>query len=64
MLGTVNGVAYGAKLTGAGDGGCIIALVDNTNLERTVGVLRSKNYECFAAQRDTTGVEQKVKDTP
>lgn len=60
MLGAVNGVAYGAKLTGAGDGGCIIALVDDANLERTVGVLRSKNYECFAAQIDTIGVEQKT----
>jgi mevalonate kinase len=64
MLGAVNGVAYGAKLTGAGDGGCIIALVDNTNLERTVRVLRSKNYECFAAQIDTSGVKQKIEDKP
>jgi len=64
MLGTVNNVAYGAKMTGAGDGGCIIALVNDTNLDRVIGALRSKNYECFAAQIDTTGVEQKVKDSP
>jgi len=60
MLDAVNDVAYGAKLTGAGDGGCIIALVDDTNLDRTIVALRSKNYECFAAQIDTSGVEQKM----
>jgi mevalonate kinase len=64
MLGTVNNVAYGAKMTGAGDGGCIIALADETNLNRTIEALRSKNYECFAAQIDTTGVEQKIEDKP
>ncbi len=64
MLNTVNNVAYGAKMTGAGDGGCIIALVNDTNLDRVIGALRSKNYECFAVQIDTTGVEQKVKDSP
>lgn len=62
MLGTVKNVAYGAKLTGAGDGGCIIALVDGKNVDRTIDALRSKNYECFAAQIDTTGVKQAIKD--
>lgn len=64
MLETVKNVAYGAKLTGAGDGGCIIALVDDTNLDRTIGALRSKNYECFATKIDTVGVEHMIKDTP
>lgn len=62
MLNSVKNVAYGAKLTGAGDGGCIVVLVDNTNLQRTVEALRSKNYECFTTQIDTTGVEQTLKN--
>lgn len=62
MLEAVKNIAYGAKLTGAGDGGCIIALVDAANLNQTVSALRSKSYECFAAQIDTIGVEQSLKD--
>lgn len=58
MLKAVNGSAYGAKLTGAGDGGCIIALVDGSNLDKTLEALRSKNYEGFVTQIDTIGVEQ------
>lgn len=63
ILDATKNTAYGAKLTGAGDGGCIIALVDNTNLDRTVGALRLKNYECFAVKIDTHGVEHAVKNT-
>jgi mevalonate kinase len=63
MVNTVKNVAYGAKLTGAGDGGCIIAIVDHTNLDRAIEALRAKNYECFTTQVDTSGVEHTVKDT-
>ncbi|MFY9300717.1 MAG: mevalonate kinase [Candidatus Nitrosotenuis sp.] len=55
MVDSVRDVAYGAKITGAGDGGCVIALVDGKNLDKTLGVLRSKNYECFAADLDDAG---------
>lgn len=51
----LNCVTYGAKITGAGDGGCIIALVDEKNLEDTLEVVGSK-YDCFAAEIDTAGV--------
>ncbi len=64
MLDAVKNTAYGAKLTGAGHGGCIIALTDDTNLDGTIKALRSKNYECFAVQIDTYGVEQKIEDSP
>jgi len=57
MLDLVKGVSYGAKITGAGDGGCIIALVDNKNMDKTLNVLHSKGYECFAANIDTVGVD-------
>jgi mevalonate kinase len=57
MLDSISDVAYGAKITGAGDGGCIIALVDGKNLDKTLDVLRSKKYECFAADIDMVGVD-------
>jgi mevalonate kinase len=58
MIRAVKGTSYGAKITGAGDGGCIIILVDESNLQKTLNVL--KNYECFATKIDTLGVEQKT----
>ncbi|HXG13913.1 MAG TPA: mevalonate kinase [Candidatus Nitrosotenuis sp.] len=55
MIALLNGVAYGAKITGAGDGGCVIALVDGKNLDKTLDILGSK-YDCFSAEIDTVGV--------
>ena len=47
--------AYGAKITGAGGGGCIIVLTDKSNLNQTLANL--KNYgECFAAKIDYRGL--------
>lgn len=57
MIGLVKDVSYGAKITGAGDGGCIIALADKTNLDKTQSAL-AKKYECFSAKIDTSGLEQ------
>ena len=59
IIDSVKNVAYGAKITGAGDGGCVIVLVDDSNLNKTLEILRSKNYECFAADIDTTGADTK-----
>ncbi|MFM8658795.1 MAG: mevalonate kinase [Candidatus Nitrosotenuis sp.] len=58
MVQSIKDTSYGAKLTGAGDGGCIIALVDESNLKATLNTL--SEYECFATKIDTTGVEQKT----
>ena len=49
--------AYGAKITGAGDGGCIIALADSTNLDATLNDLNGENYECFTVKIDSTGLD-------
>jgi len=47
--------AYGAKITGAGGGGCIVALTDKSNLNQTLANL--KNYgECFAVKIDYRGL--------
>jgi mevalonate kinase len=47
--------SYGAKITGAGGGGCIISLVDNSNTEKTIEKLR-KHADCFVAKTDYTGL--------
>ncbi|HEY8110113.1 MAG TPA: mevalonate kinase, partial [Candidatus Nitrosotenuis sp.] len=57
MISLVKDVSYGTKLTGAGDGGCIIALADKTNLDKILSAL-AKKYECFSAKIDASGLEQ------
>ena len=59
VRGTDNGGAalISAKITGAGDGGCIIAVTQNVerDLTRARAVL-GKDKECFSAKIDTKGV--------
>jgi len=57
MLVSVENSSYGAKITGAGEGGCIIALTDDSNFEKTMNYLRSKNYECFSVKIDSKGLD-------
>ncbi len=52
-----NKTAFGSKITGAGDGGCIIALVDDSNRENTLKNLQSNNYECFSVKIDSKGLD-------
>ena len=47
--------SFGAKITGAGGGGCIIALVDKSNLEKTISNLQDHS-ECFSAKIDFNGL--------
>jgi mevalonate kinase len=47
--------SYGAKITGAGGGGCIISLVDNSNMKNTLDNLR-KLSDCFLAKIDYNGL--------
>ena len=47
--------SYGAKITGAGGGGCTISLVDNSNSEDTLNNLR-KISDCFVAKIDYNGL--------
>jgi mevalonate kinase len=49
--------SYGAKLTGAGGGGCIFALTDENNMEKTIQQLKENGYECFSAKIDFKGLD-------
>ena len=49
--------SFGTKITGAGGGGCIIALTDELNLENTINRFRDKDYECFSVKIDFKGLD-------
>jgi len=55
MINSLNEISLGSKITGAGDGGCIIALVKDENVNK-VPALLGKDRECFSAKIDTKGV--------
>ena len=48
--------SYGAKITGAGGGGCVFALSDDTNLDETINQFRERNYDCFSVKIDLQGL--------
>ena len=55
MIRSLKEISLGSKITGAGDGGCIIALVKDENLDQ-VPTLLGKGKECFSVKIDTKGV--------
>jgi len=55
MISSLKEISLGTKITGAGDGGCIIALVKDENMDK-VPELLPKDKECFSAKIDTKGV--------
>ncbi len=55
MINSLNQISLGSKITGAGDGGCIIALIQDDNMDK-VPALLGKDKECFSAKIDTKGV--------
>ena len=55
MINSLNEISLGSKITGAGDGGCIIALVKDENVNK-VPALLGNDKECFSAKIDTKGV--------
>jgi mevalonate kinase len=57
MIELAQKLSFGAKITGAGGGGCIIALIDESNLEKAVEQFKKKNYECFSAKIDFNGLD-------
>jgi len=55
MINSLSEISLGSKITGAGDGGCVIALVKDENMDK-VPALLPKDKECFSAKIDTKGV--------
>ncbi|MDH5415857.1 MAG: mevalonate kinase [Nitrosopumilus sp.] len=49
--------SFGAKITGAGGGGCIFALTDKLNLDNTVKQFKDNNYDCFSVRIDFKGLD-------
>jgi len=59
MISSLEEISLGAKITGAGDGGCVIALIKDEDMDK-VPALLPKDKECFSAKIDTKGVEWKI----
>ena len=55
MISSLNEISLGSKITGAGDGGCIIALIKDENMDQ-IPALVGNDKECFSAKIDTKGV--------
>jgi len=55
MISSLKESSLGTKITGAGDGGCVIALVKDENMDKVTALL-PKDKECFSAKIDTKGV--------
>jgi len=55
MISYLKEISLGTKITGAGDGGCIIALVKDENMDK-VPALLPIDKEYFSAKIDTKGV--------
>lgn len=48
--------SLGAKITGAGDGGCVIAITDGAGTRMAMERFKEEGYECFAAGIDRVGL--------
>jgi len=59
MISSLSEISLGSKITGAGDGGCVIALVKDENVNK-VPALLPNDKECFSAKIDTKGVVWKI----
>jgi len=59
MISSLEEISLGAKITGAGDGGCVIALIKDEDMDK-VPALLPKDKECFSAKIDTKGVVWKI----
>lgn len=53
---SANGV-YGAKLTGAGAGGCVIALADKNILIKLTDILKKRGFESILSEIDKEGLK-------
>ena len=57
MIDITKKTCFGAKITGAGGGGCIIALADKSNIDNTIKNLQERNFDCFSTKIDSKGLD-------
>jgi mevalonate kinase len=55
--------AIGSKLTGAGGGGCVLALIHNQDKDYFLGNMKKKGYECFPVSIETQGLKVNIKSS-
>lgn len=56
MIRVMRSLTYGAKITGAGGGGCAIAFTKEDRLAKIYDELIGRGYDCFAAKIDCAGL--------
>ena len=57
MIKIGDSASFGSKITGAGGGGCIYALTDETKLEETLNQFKINNFDCFSVKIDSKGLD-------
>lgn len=57
MIKTGEKFSLGSKITGAGGGGCIFSLIEESNLGNIVNEFKNNNYECFSVKIDFKGLD-------
>lgn len=57
MIRIANKTSFGSKITGAGGGGCIFALNDDSGVQNTLCGFSEKNIECFSTEVDFKGLD-------
>ena len=55
--------AIGSKLTGAGGGGCVLALIHHQDKEYFLDNMRRKGYECFPVSIENQGLKVNIKSS-
>ena len=49
--------SLGSKITGAGRGGCIFSLTDESNMNQAMNQFKENGYECFSVKIDFKGLD-------
>jgi mevalonate kinase len=55
--------AIGSKLTGAGGGGCVLALINHKDQDYFLRSLKKKGYECFPVLIENQGLKVNIKSS-
>ena len=57
MIKIGDSASFGSKITGAGGGGCIFSLTDETKLQETLNQFKMNNFDCFSVKIDSKGLD-------